>query len=153
ALVLPGKDAVVVGATRLSYAQVNAAANQVAGALAASGIGAGDRVALSCPNLPFFPIVYYGVLKAGATIVPLNVLLTEREITYHLRDSAARAYFCFEGTDALPMGKAGQAAFEAVPGCELFVMITADPAAESSATTLTQFTAGLPPVFDTAQTS
>jgi long-chain acyl-CoA synthetase len=153
ALVLPDKDAVVTTQTRLTYAQVNAAANQVAGALAERGIGPGDRVALSSPNLPYFPVVYYGVLKAGATIVPLNVLLTEREIAYHLRDSAARAYFCFEGTDALPMGKAGLAAFESVPGCELFVMITADPAAESSVTTLTRFTAGLPSAFDTAQTS
>ncbi len=153
ALVLPDKDAVVTTQTRLTYAQVNAAANQVAGALAARGIGPGDRVALSSPNLPYFPVVYYGVLKAGATIVPLNVLLTEREIAYHLRDSAARAYFCFEGTDALPMGKAGQAAFESVPGCELFVLITADPAAEASVTTLTQLTAGLPPVYDTVQTA
>jgi len=81
------------GEGRLTYAQVNAAASQVAGALASRGIGRGDRVALSCPNLPYFPVVYYGVLKSGATIVPLNVLLNEREIAYHLEDSAAKAYF------------------------------------------------------------
>jgi long-chain acyl-CoA synthetase len=113
------------GEGRLTYAQVNAAASQVAGALAARGIGRGDRVALSCPNLPYFPVVYYGVLKSGATIVPLNVLLNEREIAYHLEDSAAKAYFCFEGTDALPIGKSGLAAFESVPACEHFIMITA----------------------------
>jgi hypothetical protein len=45
-------------------------------------------------------------LKAGATVVPLNILLTEREIAYHLDDSAARAYFCFEGTPELPPGAA-----------------------------------------------
>jgi long-chain acyl-CoA synthetase len=164
---VPDRDAVVAGDLRLTYAQLDAAADQVAGALAARGVGRGDKVALSCPNLPFFPIVYFGALKAGATIVPLNVLLTEREIAYHLEDSGAVAYFCFEGTAALPMGQAGRAAFEAVPGCEHFVLITADGGGTGSGgtgsggtgsgtgsgvTTLAEFTAGHPPVFDTVQT-
>src|SRR6516225_8566054 len=84
---VPDRDAVVHGTTRLSYADLDAKASQVAGALAARGIGRGDRVALSCPNLPYVPVVYYGILKAGATVVPLNILLTEREIAYHLADS------------------------------------------------------------------
>jgi long-chain acyl-CoA synthetase len=154
---VPERDAVVLGGTRLTYAQVEAAANRVAAGLAARGVGRGDRVALSCLNLPAFPIVYYGVLKTGATIVPLNVLLTEREIAYHLEDSGAVAYFCFEGSPELPMGKAGQAAFEAVPGCEHFVLLTAGDAAADSAlagaTTLTEFTAGQPSEFDTVQTA
>ncbi|GAA1981156.1 long-chain fatty acid--CoA ligase [Catenulispora subtropica] len=150
---LPERDAVVLGDLRLTYGQVEAAANQVAGALAARGVGRGDKVALSCPNLPYFPIVYYGALKAGATIVPLNVLLTEREIAYHLEDSGAVAYFCFEGTPELPMAKAGRAAFDAVPGCEHFVLITAGAeASEPDVTTLAAFTAGRPPTFDTVQT-
>ena len=76
----PTRDALVLGDTRLTYAQVNGAANQVANFLVARGIGPGDKVALTCPNLPFFPIVYYGILKAGATVVPLNVLLKAREV-------------------------------------------------------------------------
>ena len=67
------------------------------------GLSKGDKVALSCPNLPYFPIVYYGILKTGAVVVPLNVLLKGREIAYHLGDSEAKAYFCFEGTAELPM--------------------------------------------------
>ena len=70
-------------------------------------------MALSCPNLPYFPIVYYGILKAGAVVVPLNVLLKGREIAYHLGDSEAKAYFCFEGTPELPMGAEGHAGFDA----------------------------------------
>src|SRR6516225_8055261 len=124
---VPDRDAVVHGPTRLTYAEVEARASQVAAALAARGIGPGDRVALSCPNLPYVPVVYYGILKAGATAVPLNILLTEREIAYHLDDSAARAYFCFEGTAELPVGRAGQAAFEATESCEHFIMLSADP--------------------------
>ena len=71
----PERDAIVFGDTRLSYAQVNGAANQVANLLVERGIKPGDKVALSCPNLPYFTIVYYGILKAGGTVVPLNVLL------------------------------------------------------------------------------
>jgi long-chain acyl-CoA synthetase len=125
---VPDRDAVVHGATRLTYAEVDAAAAQVAASLVARGIQPGDRVALSCPNLPYVPIVYYGILKAGAVVVPLNVLLTEREIAYHLEDSQAKAYFCFQGTAELPMGEAGLAAFQSTEGCEHFVLLTADPA-------------------------
>ncbi|MGV3563360.1 MAG: AMP-binding protein, partial [Nocardioides sp.] len=100
----PERDAVVFGDTRLNYATVNTLANQVAGALKERGVGHGDKVALSCPNLPYFSIVYFGILKAGATVVPLNVLLKGREVAYHLSDSDAKAYFCFQGTPELPIG-------------------------------------------------
>lgn len=153
---VPERDAVVVGAHRMTYAQVDAAANRVANALAARGVGPGDRVALSCPNLPYFPAVYYGILKVGATVVPLNVLLNEREIAYHLEDSSALAYFCYEGTDDLPMGKAGHAAFESTPSCEHFVLLTEDPAATSPVVqvdALAEFVHGQPATFDTALTA
>ena len=97
----------MLGDTRLTYAQVNGAANQVANLLVSRGIQPGDKVALTCPNLPYFPIVYYGILKAGATVVPLNVLLKGREVAYHLDDSDAKAYFCFQGTAELPMARRG----------------------------------------------
>ena len=71
------------------------------------GIQPGDKVALSCPNLPYFSLIYWGILKAGATVVPLNVLLKGREVAYHLGDSDAKAYFCFEGTAELPIGAGG----------------------------------------------
>jgi acyl-CoA synthetase (AMP-forming)/AMP-acid ligase II len=64
---------------RFTYGQLNGLANRVANALVEMKIGRGDKVALSCPNLPFFPIVYYGILKAGAAVVPLNVLFKPRE--------------------------------------------------------------------------
>ncbi|GGQ62988.1 long-chain-fatty-acid--CoA ligase [Couchioplanes azureus] len=148
----PERAAVVLGDQRLSYAQVNAAANQVADLLVSRGIRPGDKVALSCPNLPYFPIVYYGILKAGAVVVPLNVLLKGREVAYHLADSQARAYFCFEGTAELPMGAEGHAGFAGTPGCEHFFLITADPAAPSpieGAETLGRALAGRSPVFET----
>ncbi|WP_314173873.1 long-chain-fatty-acid--CoA ligase [Streptomyces winkii] len=152
----PDREALILGDTRMSYAEVDAAASRIAAALAAHGISPGDRVAVSCPNLPYFPCVYFGALKAGAVVVPLNILLTDREIAYHLEDSAAKIFFCFEGTDELPMGKTGLSAFDAVPGCDHFVMITADPQAPAPVdrvTTLNEFTRGCPPAVETAMTS
>ncbi|WP_435742317.1 long-chain-fatty-acid--CoA ligase [Nocardioides sp. SYSU DS0663] len=127
----PDRDAIVLGDTRLTYAAVDSFANMVANLLVSRGIEPGDKVALSCPNLPYFSIVYYGILKAGATVVPLNVLLKGREIAYHLADSDAKAYFCFQGTPDLPMAKEGHAGFSQTDGCEHFFVITADLGAES----------------------
>ncbi len=152
----PTRDAVVLGETRLSYAQVNGAANQVANLLVSRGIEPGDKVALSCPNLPFFPIVYYGILKAGAVVVPLNVLLKGREIAYHLGDAEAKAYFCFQGTPELPMATEGAAGFEGAEGCEHFFVITADPAAESpvpGTETMAAAMAEQSPVFESVLTA
>ena len=151
AIVFPGQ----AGDTRLTYAQVNGAANQVANLLVSRGIQPGDKVALSCPNLPYFTIVYFGILKAGATVVPLNVLLRGREVAYHLDDSDAKAYFCFQGTPELPIGAEGKAGFDQTDGCEHFFVITADPAAESpieGAETMGRAMAQQPPTFDTVET-
>jgi long-chain acyl-CoA synthetase len=145
------RDAVVLGDTRLTYAQVNAAANQVAHLLVETGVAPGDRVALSCPNLPYFPIVYYAILKAGGVVVPLNVLNKGRENAYYLDDSGASVYLCFEGTADLPIGQEGYAGFQAADGCEHFFLITADPAAPSpidGVTTLGQSLQGRPPTFE-----
>jgi long-chain acyl-CoA synthetase len=152
----PDRTAVVFGDTRLSYPQVNGAANQVANLLVSRGIKPGDKVALSCPNLPYFTIVYYGILKAGATVVPLNVLLKGREVAYHLGDSDAKAYFAFQGTPDLPIGQEAHEGFQAAEGCEHFFVITADPTAPSpieGTETLGQGLAGQAPTFDSVDVS
>ncbi len=151
----PERDAVVLGDTRLDYRSVDAVASQVANLLVSRGIKPGDRVALSCPNLPYFPIAYYGILKAGAVVVPLNVLLKGREVGYHLSDSEAKAYFCFEGTADLPMGKEGWAGFNGAAGCEHFFLITATLGAESpieGAETFAAALGGQAPAFETVVT-
>lgn len=151
-----GKEAFTFGDTTLNFAQVNGAANQIANGLKNAGIGIGDKVALSCFNLPYFPMVYFGILKAGATVVPLSVLLKTDEIEYHLTDSDAKAYFCFQGTADLPMGDMGHAAFQKVGACEHFFMITAvptDPSPIAGTNTLGSLMAGQAPTCETAQTS
>jgi long-chain acyl-CoA synthetase len=55
------------------------------------GTHKGDRVALLLPNSPQYLIAYYGALKAGAVVVPLNPLYTEQELTFHLTHSEAKA--------------------------------------------------------------
>ena len=147
----PDRDAVVLGDLRLTYAQVDAFANQVANLLVDRGIQPGDKVALSCPNLPYFPVIYYGILKAGAVVVPLNVLLKGREIAYHLEDADAKAYFCFQGTPDLPMGEQGYDGFKATKECEHFFMITADlmaPSPIEGTQTLAQALGGQPTTFE-----
>jgi long-chain acyl-CoA synthetase len=128
---VPERTAVVCGDLRFTYAEINANANRVANALKNIGIEKGDKVALSCANLPFFPIIYYGILKAGAVVVPLNILFKGREIAYHLDDSDAKMYFCFEGTAELPIGEEGFKGFSEIEDCRDFVLLTLDPAAES----------------------
>ncbi len=149
------RTAIVFGDSRLSYAQVNGAANQVANLLVSRGIEPGDKVALSCPNLPYFTIVYYGILKAGATVVPLNVLLKPREVAYHLDDSDAKAYFAFEGTPELPIGDAAWEGFQAVDACKDFFLIKLDSAAPEPMEPPEFFgplVAQQPPTFSTVET-
>ena len=152
---LPEKIAVYFGDKTFTYAQLNGAANQVANGLKALGIGKGDKVVLSCPNLPYFPIIYFGVLKAGAVVVPINVLLKGSEIAYLLKDSDAKAFFCFEGSPELPMGAEGHAGFKEATTCANFFMITADPtkpAAIEGVKTLGMLMKGQPPTGSTALT-
>jgi long-chain acyl-CoA synthetase len=152
----PGAEALVCGDKRLTYAELNAWANQVANALAVSGIGRGDHVALLCPNLPYFPAIYFGILKTGATVVPLNVLLKPREIAYHLRDSDAKAFFCFQGTPELPMGEAARAAVAVVPSCKTLIILPSPLLpAETDPDTIAfpKFIAGQPSTFQTFDTA
>lgn len=152
----PTKAAFTFMDTTLNYAQINGAANQVANGLIARGIKPGDKVAISCLNLPYFPIIYFGILKAGAVVVPLSVLLKKDEIAFHLNDSDAKAYLCFVGTEQLPMGQMGYVGFQEADQCEHFFMIMPKPEMPSAiegTETLGSLMAGQAPTFDTVQTS
>ena len=67
----PQKEAIVWGNVRLTYGELDKMSNRVAAALVEMGVGHGDKVALNCVNIPYFPLVYYGIMKAGAVVVPL----------------------------------------------------------------------------------
>jgi len=74
----------------LSYAEVDREARVIATGLRELGIAPGQAVAVLIPNVPEFTTVYFGILYAGCTVVPINVLLSAPEITYHLQDSEAK---------------------------------------------------------------
>lgn len=152
----PHKTAVVCGEVRLTYLQMQKAINQIANGMLQQGIGKGDHVALSCPNLPYFPLVYYAILKIGAAVVPLNVLSTAREITYYLENSDAKAYFCFQGNDQLPMAEEGFKAYQAADQCEHFWVMMTDPSSPSvipGVGTLAELVHGCSDELDIVQTN
>jgi long-chain acyl-CoA synthetase len=147
----PDRVAVTCAGRNMTYAELNAAAAQVAGGLSALGIAPGEHVALSCPNITWFPIAYFGILKAGATVVPLNVMLKPREIAYHLKDSQTVALIAFEGTPDLPIAQMARAACDEA-SCQQLIVITLDPAAPppvSAAKTLSQVMHGQSAIFET----
>jgi long-chain acyl-CoA synthetase len=90
ALASPEKTAVVTGPIRLTYKQLDALSNQVAASLRKAGLEIGDKVGLMLPNVPYFPIAYFGILKAGCVAVPMNVLLKAPEVAYYMGDSEAK---------------------------------------------------------------
>src|SRR5579864_1976825 len=86
----PSQTAFIYYGNRLSYARFSSLANRFAAALLRLGIKKGDRVAIALPNIPQYPIAFYGALRAGAVVVPTNPLYTGREMQHQLADSGAR---------------------------------------------------------------
>jgi len=86
----PSHTALLYYGTKLTYAQFSGMANRFAIALQRLGVQKGDRVAIALPNIPHYPIAFYGALRAGAIVVPTNPLYTEREMQHQLADSGAR---------------------------------------------------------------
>jgi long-chain acyl-CoA synthetase len=105
----------------LTYADLDKHSARVAAQLARFGVRAGDRVAVMLPNIPEFAVIYYGVLRAGGTVVPMNPLLKEREVAYYLTDSQARLCFAWHGAAEEAVAGAGRAGTDCVPVDASFV--------------------------------
>jgi long-chain acyl-CoA synthetase len=103
----PDRPALRLDDVELSYGQLDEASVRVSGLLREQGVGRGDRVAIMLPNVPYFAVCYYGVLRAGAIVVPMNVLLKAREVAFYLGDSEAKV--CFAWHDFGDQAKAGAA--------------------------------------------
>jgi long-chain acyl-CoA synthetase len=88
----------------VTYEMLDEGAARVAGLLQARGLQPGDRVGIMLPNVPYFGLAYYGVLRAGGVVVPMNVLLKAREVKFYLSDSGAKHVFAWHDflTDAEP---------------------------------------------------
>ena len=88
-------------ATR-TFAQVKDTADRVANFLASAGIKKGDRVAIFLPNIPHYPAIFFGILKAGAICVTCNPLYTAPELNYQLNDSGSKVVFCMDHPQFYP---------------------------------------------------
>jgi long-chain acyl-CoA synthetase len=91
----PDKVAFKLDEVELTYGLLEASAKRLAGVLRSRGVEAGDRVGIMLPNVPYFPLVYYGILRAGGVVVPMNVLLKGREVEFYLADPGARLLFAW----------------------------------------------------------
>jgi long-chain acyl-CoA synthetase len=86
----------IFSGTTTPYAEANEAADRIANFLNKQGIKKGDKVAIFLPNLPHYPIVFFGILKAGAIAVTCNPTYTTEELAFQLKDSEAVMVFAFD---------------------------------------------------------
>ena len=133
----PEAVAVRLGEVALTYRGLEESAARAAAMLRAQGVERGDRVGLMLPNVLAFPVLYYGILRAGAVVVPMNTLLKRREVVHYLRDSGARLLFCWHEAIAEARAGAAEAGAEvaSIGPCELHDLIAEHrPESEIAAT-------------------
>ncbi|HKT39266.1 MAG TPA: long-chain fatty acid--CoA ligase [Ktedonobacterales bacterium] len=122
----PDKTAIIFRDHQTNYSEFNQRANQVANALIAQGVEPGDRVALFMHNIPLFMEAYYGIVKAGASVVPMNVLYKPGEVEYILKDSGAKALMTF-ATPAAPYYMSALAAAANAPDLRAIIVAAPEP--------------------------
>ncbi len=100
ALASPDAPVHLMGGTATTYRELDAQSARFAEGVREAGLVPGQVVALQLPNIPQFLVAYFGALKAGMVVLPLNPLLMAPEIEYHLGDSSAAILIGFEGFHA-----------------------------------------------------
>jgi len=120
AAVHPERPALRLDDLVLTYVQLHQAAGRMSALLAKHGVQPGDRVGIMLPNVPAFPIAFYGALAAGAIVVPMNPLLKSREVAYYLGDSGARVVLAWQAA----AGEAAKGAADA--GAQAIAIETPD---------------------------
>jgi long-chain acyl-CoA synthetase len=91
----PDHTAIKLDELEISYRQLDEWSARAAALVREKGVGRGDRVGIMLPNVPQFAVAYYGVLRAGGTVVPMNPLLKEREVRFYLTDPEAKLMFAW----------------------------------------------------------
>ncbi len=110
-----------------TFAALDRASDGVAAGLAGRGIEPGDRIGLYCPNAPEFVVAYLGILKTGATVVPINLMLNPKEVAFILTDSGARG-FCYHQA----LAEAAEQIRGSVPELEISIRIGASAGTDPS---------------------
>lgn len=131
----PDRAALRLGNDVMSYRVLEQGSARMARVLRDRGLAPGDRVAIMLPNIPEFAIVYYGVLRIGGIVVPMNPLLKAREIAYYLGDSGARLIFAWHAdADEARAGARGTEADVMVVGPDGFHGLPASGASADDVT-------------------
>jgi long-chain acyl-CoA synthetase len=131
------RTAIKLDDVELSYRELDGSTAHMAGVLREKGLEPGDRVGIMLPNVPYFPVVYFGVLRAGGVVVPMNVLLKGREVEFYLQDSDAKLLFAWHDFAEAAEKGAGQAGVDCVlvePGGFEKLVGEADPVTEMAET-------------------
>src|ERR1700709_180627 len=108
----PERPALRLDDTTITYAELNDATARVAGVILERGLKPGDPVGVMLPNTPEFAIVYSGVLRAGGVVVPMNVLLKQREVAFYLGDAEAKLIFAWHEIESFAREGAAEARAE-----------------------------------------
>jgi long-chain acyl-CoA synthetase len=98
----------------LTYSVLEGSSARIAALLKAKGLEPGDRVGLMLPNVPYFPAIYYAILRAGGVVVPMNVLLKGREVKFFLGDSGAKLLFAWHDFGEAAEAGASETGAEAI---------------------------------------
>ncbi len=114
----PNKTALIMDEVKVNYQQLEKQAINFAAVLQKLGVAKGDRTLLVIPNVPQFPVCFFGTAHLGAVNVPVNILYKEHEISFRLKDSAAKVLIVWE--DYLEEAKKS---CEAIESCEHLIII------------------------------
>lgn len=149
------RTAIIADGETWSYGRLDRAVSQFANVLVAAGIEEGDRIVLACPNRIEFAIAFFGILRAGAAVVPVSILSKRREVAFVLEDTQATALVCFSGSEELRLGEEGRAAFDGASTCRHFWYVADDPSEKrwEGLPTLMESLAGHEERFETVMTA
>jgi long-chain acyl-CoA synthetase len=126
----PEQPALRLEDTTINYRELNELTARLAAVLIERGLEPGDPVGVMLPNVPEFAIVYYAVLRAGGIVVPMNVLLKQREVAFYLGDSGARLIFAWHAFEDHARAGAEEVGAECIvvePSAFSALVATAEP--------------------------
>jgi long-chain acyl-CoA synthetase len=129
----PDSPATRLGDSVSTYRELDDSSARMAGLLALHGLDPGNRVGVMLPNVPEFAVAYYGILRAGGVVVPMNVLLKQREVAFYLGDAAAGLIFAWHAMADEAIAGAGQVGAECLvvePSEFAELLADADPTGE-----------------------
>lgn len=119
-------NAIIYAGRTTTHGQFGEMTDRLANGLASHGIQKGDRVGLYAINSDYFAMAYFSILKAGATVVPINLLLNPKEVAYNLNDAGIKALIYSE-----PFGNAVKEIRKLLPAATTYWCIGAGKSDDS----------------------